>query len=93
MIVTDEMMREQDKRIEAALQGLAAAADNVQVDAYRHGIALAEAKVSNWMMANGFATGHGETLDDLLRELTWQIEELREQRFSEVLRRSDGGAR
>lgn len=37
-------------------------------------------KLASWMLANGFATGHGDTMDDLLRELTWQIEELRGQR-------------
>ena len=32
-------------------------------------------KVAAWMMANGYATGHGETMDDLLDELKWQIDE------------------
>ena len=32
-------------------------------------------KVADWMMANGYATGHGETMEDLLDELKWQIEE------------------
>ncbi len=35
-------------------------------------------KLAAWMMANGFATGHGETLDDLLMELGGQVRELRE---------------
>jgi hypothetical protein len=34
-------------------------------------------KVAQWMIENGFATGHGDTIDDLLKELTWQIAELR----------------
>jgi hypothetical protein len=34
-------------------------------------------KLASWMVANGFATGHGDTIEDLLRELTWQVEELR----------------
>lgn len=33
--------------------------------------------LATWMIENGFATGHGDTLADLLRELTWQIKELR----------------
>jgi len=33
--------------------------------------------VAAWMCRNGFATGHGDTLPDLLGELEWQIEELR----------------
>jgi hypothetical protein len=31
--------------------------------------------VAQWMIANGYATGHGDTVEDLLRELTWQIGE------------------
>jgi hypothetical protein len=34
-------------------------------------------QLAAWMIANGFATGHGETMEDLLRHLTWQVEELR----------------
>ena len=34
-------------------------------------------KLANWMMANGFATGHGDNMDELLKELTWQVDELR----------------
>lgn len=39
--------------------------------------AQAEAKLANFMTANGLATGHGENFDALLRELEWQIKELR----------------
>lgn len=39
--------------------------------------AQAEAKLANFMVANSFATGHGDTFDDLLRELEWQVRELR----------------
>jgi len=34
-------------------------------------------KLAAWMMLNGFATGHGDTMDDLLGELGAQIKELR----------------
>lgn len=30
-----------------------------------------------WMIEHHFSTGHGDTLDDLLKELSWQIRELR----------------
>jgi hypothetical protein len=30
---------------------------------------FAKAVVADWMIANGYPTGHGDTLDDLLREL------------------------
>ena len=32
-------------------------------------------KLADWMMDNGYATGHGETMEDLLDELKWQIDE------------------
>jgi hypothetical protein len=36
-------------------------------------------KVAAWIIAHSFATGHGDTLDDLLAELSWQVEALRAQ--------------
>lgn len=35
-------------------------------------------KVAAWMMANGFATGHGDTIEDLLVELGGQVKEMRD---------------
>jgi hypothetical protein len=32
-------------------------------------------KVAAWMMERGYATGHGDTIEDLLQELAWQIDE------------------
>lgn len=32
-------------------------------------------KVAAWMMARGYATGHGDSVEDLLHELEWQIRE------------------
>ena len=32
-------------------------------------------KVAAWMIAKGYATGHGDTTEDLLKELAWQIDE------------------
>ena len=32
-------------------------------------------KVAQWMMIRGYATGHGNTVEDLLKELEWQIRE------------------
>jgi len=32
-------------------------------------------KVAAWMMARGYATGHGDTIEELLQELDWQIRE------------------
>jgi len=30
-----------------------------------------------WVIEQGFATGHAETQEDLLEELSWQIKEIR----------------
>jgi hypothetical protein len=42
-------------------------------------VALAQAaernKLASWMMAQGYATGHGETVEGLLEELRWQVRE------------------
>ena len=32
-------------------------------------------KVAAWMIQRGYATGHGDTTEDLLNELNWQIAE------------------
>ena len=32
-------------------------------------------KVAQWMMAQGYATGHGDTVEHLMKELEWQIED------------------
>jgi hypothetical protein len=41
--------------------------------------ALAQAaersKLASWMMAQGYATGHGDTMEGLLEELRWQVRE------------------
>jgi len=37
-------------------------------------VAAAErVKVAAWMLERGYATGHGDTIEDLLKELEWQI--------------------
>ena len=32
-------------------------------------------KVAKWMVERGYATGHGDTIEDLLKELEWQAAE------------------
>lgn len=39
--------------------------------------AAEQEKVARWMIRKGYATGHGDTTEDLLAELEWQIEEER----------------
>lgn len=31
--------------------------------------------VAEWMLAHGFTTGHGDTIEALLGEMLWQINE------------------
>jgi hypothetical protein len=47
----------------------------VTVGYMRQQIAAERNKVASWMMAQGYATGHGDTTEDLLKELEWQVEE------------------
>ena len=32
-------------------------------------------KLSKWMISRGYATGHGDTVEELLKELEWQVAE------------------
>ena len=32
-------------------------------------------KLAQWMIRSGYATGHGDSVEDLLQELEWQIAE------------------
>jgi len=32
-------------------------------------------KVARWMMERGYATGHGDTIQDLIKEVEWQVAE------------------
>jgi hypothetical protein len=32
-------------------------------------------KLAAWMIERGYATGHGDTIEDLLQELDWQVRE------------------
>jgi hypothetical protein len=32
-------------------------------------------EIAEWMMKHGYATGHGESVIDLLEELVWQVAE------------------
>jgi len=32
-------------------------------------------KIAKWIMARGYSTGHGDTVEDLLQEFNWQVRE------------------
>ena len=50
----------------------------VERDEARKALAEAREALARWLIAHSFATGHGDTLDDLLSELTWQVNTLAE---------------
>lgn len=39
----------------------------------RKAVATEREKVAKWMIERSYATGHGDTIEDLLAELDWQI--------------------
>ena len=42
-------------------------------------------KVAHWMMARAYATGHGESIEELLQELEWQMRENEREACAKVL--------
>ena len=49
-------------------------------------------KVAQWMIERGFVTEHGDTIEDLLKEIEWQVKE-REREACAKLVEADGLAR
>ena len=46
-------------------------------------------KLAAWMMARGYATGHGDTTEDLLEELEWQVRESERNACAAIARQWD----
>ena len=44
-------------------------------EAYAAGAQAERNKVAQWMIRHSYATGHGDTVEDLLKELEWQVKE------------------
>jgi len=42
-------------------------------------------KLAAWMIQRGYATGHGDTIKDLLKELEWQIAEREREACAKVV--------
>jgi hypothetical protein len=59
--------------------GLAYGSDEKPLNSVTRFAALVAAaereKVAAWMIARGYATGHGDTIEELLQELDWQVRE------------------
>ena len=47
--------------------------------------------VANWIMSKGFATGHGDSIVDLLDQLEWQIAEKEREACAKLLETTDLG--
>lgn len=41
-------------------------------------------KVVNWMRERSYATGHGDTVEDLLKELEWQVAEAEREACAQI---------
>jgi len=48
-------------------------------------VAAEREKVVRWMMERGYATGHGDTIEDLLTELEWQVRESERKACAELV--------
>ena len=48
---------------------------NAHIKELEEALVVGREKVAAWMMRQGYATGHGDTIEDLLREAEWQIRE------------------
>jgi hypothetical protein len=59
--------------------GFAASWSEAAGEALKRLVSIAQAeernKLAAWMIAQGYATGHGDTIEGLLEELRWQVRE------------------
>jgi hypothetical protein len=70
-----EMARQAGFNVE---QGFLLRVTGIDEDLERFAALVAAAereKVAKWQMGSGYSTGHGETIEDLLVELEWQVRE------------------
>ena len=45
------------------------------LQAVRSAVAVDRENVAKWMVERGYATGHGDTVEYLLKEIEWQVAE------------------
>ena len=48
---------------------------NAYIKELEEALVIGREKVATWMTRQGYATGHGDSIEDLLREAEWQIRE------------------
>ena len=80
MIEREEILRMAEqagiKGPAAARQGFKMYASPDRLRRFAELVAAAERKkAAQWMMQEGYATGHGDSIEDLLKELEWQVQE------------------
>ena len=67
----------QDDMVKVAREcGIGLAYGRESIERFYTFVAAAEReKVAAWMRSKSYATGHGDTVEDLLKELEWQVAE------------------
>lgn len=55
--------------------------------------AMEREKVIQWMVERQYATGHGDTTEDLLAEMDWQIREREREACARIAERSESALR
>lgn len=63
------------KMIKLILQKHDAAVIEASIEAIEQARKEEREKVAQWMMERAYSTGHGDTIEDLLKELQWQLDE------------------
>ena len=74
---------------ECQLIGMRPHLDGIYEEALQRFAALVAAaereKVAAWMRSKSYATGHGETIEDLLKELEWQVAEREREALGDII--------
>jgi len=72
--------------------GIETAADfSQELEAFAKLVAAKEReKVAKWQIGSGYSTGHGETIEDLLVELEWQVRESEREACAKVCEQYKG---
>ena len=74
---------------ECQLIGMRPHLDGIYEEALQRFAALVAAaereKVAAWMRSKSYATGHGDTTEDLLKELEWQVAEREREALGDII--------
>jgi len=58
---------------------------NAHIKELEEALVIGREKVAQWMTQQGYATGHGDSIEDLLKELEWQIRESEREACAKVV--------